>query len=381
MKFALAVISAVLVGSILAADLPDAAPCDPTLCSLPHCRCTDTTVPGGFTAANTPQFVILTFDDGVNVNNMVLYRSLLSNRRNSNTCPAAATFFVTHEYTDYTLVNELYNAGHEIALHSITHQVSIDYWREADYATMMREFADQRSQIAHFANIPVNSVHGVRLPFLQMAGNASFQMMASAGLTYDITWPTNDYRDPGLWPYTLNFRSTQDCVIPPCPTASIPGPWVIPMNSWTDLQGLPCAMVDTCFHHPHGADQEGWFNFIMQNFQRHYLGNRSPFGFYVHEWFVRVNPGLRFALERFLDVVNNLNDAFMVNAKEVTDWVQNPVPLNVYRQRPCQNRLQTQCGANFCGPLRAPTADKNYYMQVCSTCPRVYPWINNPLGL
>lgn len=89
---------------------------------------------------------------------------------------------------------------------------------------------------------------GVRLPFLQMAGNSSFQMMAAAGLTYDSSWPTIAYTDPALWPYTLNFKSTQDCIIPPCPNASIPGPWVMPMVSLTDLLGTPCAMLDTCFH-------------------------------------------------------------------------------------------------------------------------------------
>ncbi|CAH2244914.1 chitin deacetylase 8-like [Pararge aegeria] len=381
MKFVLTVISVVSAFAYVQANLPAAAPCNETLCSLPHCRCSTTNIPGGLAPNNTPQFVLLTFDDGVNVNNIILYRQLLRNRVNSNRCRAAATFFVTHEYTDYTLVNELYNEGHEIALHSISHQVSMEYWRDANVNTMMREIGDQRSQVAHFANIPVNTVHGVRLPFLQMSGNSSFQMMASSGLTYDSSWPTNKYLDPGLWPYTLNFRSTQDCIIPPCPTGSIPGPWVIPMVSWIDLQGLPCAMVDTCYHHPHGADEEGWYRFILQNFERHYNGNRAPFGFYVHEWFVRVNPGLRFALERFLNMINNLNDAFMVNAKEVTDWVQNPVSVNVYRQRSCRNPLRTQCSPNFCGPLRSPIADKNYYMQICTRCPRVYPWVNNPLGL
>lgn len=63
---------------------------------------------------------------------------------------------------------------------------------------------------------------------------------------------------------------------------------------------------------PHGADETGWYNLILSNFERHYRGNRAPFGFYVHEWYVRVNPGLRFALERFMDLINSLNDAFMV---------------------------------------------------------------------
>lgn len=81
-----------------------------------------------------------------------------------------------------------------------------------------------------------------------MTGNASFQVMADYDLLYDSTWPTINQLDPGLWPYTLDYASTQECVNPPCPNAAIPGVWVLPMISWLDLEGVPCAMVDSCFH-------------------------------------------------------------------------------------------------------------------------------------
>lgn len=85
------------------------------------------------------------------------------------------------------------------------------------------------------------------MPFLQMTGNSSFQVMADFGIIYDATWPTVTSLSPGLWPYTLHYASTQECVISPCPTASIPGPWVMPMISWLDQNGIPCPMVDSCF--------------------------------------------------------------------------------------------------------------------------------------
>ena len=93
-----------------------------------------------------------------------------------------------------------------------------------------------------------NNVTGVRMPHLQMSGNHSFHVMADYGLEYDSSWPTIEHRNPGLWPYTLDFASTQDCMTPPCPTASIPKPWVLPIISWTDLQGFPCALANTCFY-------------------------------------------------------------------------------------------------------------------------------------
>jgi hypothetical protein len=66
--------------------------------------------------------LVITFDDAINPDNMALYTDLLFNdsRRNPNGCPARATFFLSHEYTHYQHVQKLWNAGHEIAVHSIT---------------------------------------------------------------------------------------------------------------------------------------------------------------------------------------------------------------------------------------------------------------------
>lgn len=81
-----------------------------------------------------------------------------------------------------------------------------------------------------------------------MTGNASFQIKPEAGLLYDSTWGTQQSINPGLWPYSLDYASTQDCQIPSCPTASIPGTWELPLVSWLDLEGVPCVLVDTCYH-------------------------------------------------------------------------------------------------------------------------------------
>ena len=41
-------------------------------------------------------------------------------RKNPNGCPIRATFFVSHQYTNYRDVQHLWNLGHEIAIHSVT---------------------------------------------------------------------------------------------------------------------------------------------------------------------------------------------------------------------------------------------------------------------
>lgn len=66
-----------------------------------------------------PQLVMLTFDDAVSVANYKYTEEIMLGRTNPDGCSAAATFFVSHEYTDYSKVHALWSEGHEIALHSI----------------------------------------------------------------------------------------------------------------------------------------------------------------------------------------------------------------------------------------------------------------------
>ena len=77
-------------------------------------------MPGGLETASVPQLVLLTFDDSVNDLNKGLYKDMFENNRvNPNGCPISATFYVSHEWTDYQQVQNLYADGHEIASHSI----------------------------------------------------------------------------------------------------------------------------------------------------------------------------------------------------------------------------------------------------------------------
>lgn len=114
--------------------------CMPEVCKLPNCRCGGLDIPGqypviiktkslirifflnsgGFSSKDTPQLVLLTFDDSVNDLNREIYRKLFEEgRKNPNGCPIRSTFYVSHEWTDYSQVQNLYAKGHEIASHSI----------------------------------------------------------------------------------------------------------------------------------------------------------------------------------------------------------------------------------------------------------------------
>lgn len=101
--------------------LVTATKCDKRKCRLPDCRCGGSDIPGNISSKHIPQLVMLTFDDGVNDLNWELYEELLnSGRKNPNGCPIKATFYVSHEWTDYGQVQTLYSRGHEIASHTIS---------------------------------------------------------------------------------------------------------------------------------------------------------------------------------------------------------------------------------------------------------------------
>lgn len=101
-----------------------APPCDPAVCVLPDCFCSEdgTTIPGDLPSKDVPQMITITFDDAINNNNIGLYKEIFSGKRkNPNGCDIKATFFVSHKYTNYSAVQEMHRKGHEIAVHSISY--------------------------------------------------------------------------------------------------------------------------------------------------------------------------------------------------------------------------------------------------------------------
>ena len=68
----------------------------------------------------TPQMVILSFENSVNVQNFDRYNQIFQGRSNPNACPWLGTFFVTHSGTSYYDVQYLYAQRHEIADNTMT---------------------------------------------------------------------------------------------------------------------------------------------------------------------------------------------------------------------------------------------------------------------
>ncbi|XP_077546074.1 chitin deacetylase 7-like isoform X2 [Haemaphysalis longicornis] len=363
-----------------------AGECDDTVCKRPRCVCASDAPPAGLQVDEMPQFVMLTFDDAVNVINMAFYRELLENSKRThkqNGCPIAATFFVSGEYLDYEAVNQLHSSGNEIALHSISHRTDPSYWQTINSTQWEREVLDQWTMLTAFANVSAADVVGFRGPFLFTGGDQGFSMLHKH-LRYDSTLVHHRGRgERPFYPYTMDFGFRRNCNVLPCPQGSYPGLWVLPMNvlfAKPSNEDHPCVMADACVPHPDTADDT--FEYLKSNFEYFYTTNRAPFPVFLHEAYLR-HPERKVGYLQFVDWLLEKDDVYLVTASEVLRFMEDPKPLSAYAKRSC-------AGRNVRGPSTCPRPTtcsyKNTppggerYMRTCSQCPKNYPWVNNPLG-
>ncbi|GBM16726.1 hypothetical protein AVEN_217985-1 [Araneus ventricosus] len=339
--------------------------CDDSNCKLPNCSCfgAQPNVP----INERPQFLMLTFDDAITVANIDTYKKIAAKG-------VRMTFFVCHEYNDYSLTQKLYSDGHEIAIHSISHESNTDLWRDGDETRWKQEMVGMRAMLTTFGGLPQAELVGHRGPFLQTAGDTTFSVIHKEKFLYDSTMPSRSYMDPPIWPYTLDHGYGQDCQIEPCPNGNFPGLWEIPMLQYhrSSREGdFYCSMLDACTPYPiTAADTK---DFLMKNFLRHYKSNKAPFPMFLHEAWLRDNARLEGFLQ-FLDEVLKYQDVRTATIRDVVEYMRNPTPYRLftpYQQsspKPC-NKVET---CSYKEPLR--------FMKSCVKCPKYYPWVGTPMG-
>ncbi|XP_069702425.1 nuclear pore complex protein DDB_G0274915-like isoform X3 [Periplaneta americana] len=345
-----------------------AAKCRKDVCLLPDCYCGGKDIPGDLPAEEVPQIVLLTFDDAINDLNKGLYQDIFEKgRTNPNGCPITATFYVSHEWTDYSQVQNLYSDGHEMASHSISHS----FGEQFSQKKWTKEIAGQREILAAYGGVHLEDIRGMRAPFLAIGGNKMFKMLYDSNFTYDSSMPVYENRPPS-WPYTLDYKIFHDCMIPPCPTRSYPGVWEVPMVMWQDLNGGRCSMGDACSNPP---TSDGVYKMLIKNFERHYTTNRAPFGLFYHAaWFTQ--PHHKEGFIAFLDTIVNMQDVWLVTNWQAIQWVRDPTPLSRvnnfppfqcnYPERPRRCNNPKVCNLWHKSGVR--------YMRTCQPCPDVYPW-------
>ncbi|XP_037528994.1 chitin deacetylase 8 [Rhipicephalus sanguineus] len=362
------------------------AGCDERVCKRPSCACESDLPPAGLRPREVPQFVTLTFDDAVNVGNMPFYDELFDGtRKNKNGCGIAATFFVSHEYTDYAAVNQLYSWGNEIALHSISHQTDSNYWQTINSTQWELEVAAQKEMMETFAGVPASHVTGVRGPFLYNGGDEGFRMLHQH-FRYDCTLVHQRVRgsEEPVYPYTMDYGFRHSCMVWPCPEKTYAGLWEVPMNVLFKKRGgedYPCAMADACLPQPITANET--YEYLRSNFEEdYYNASRAPFPLFVHEAYLR-HPERKKGYLQFIDWLLQKDDVYLVTISEMLRYMQNPTRLSAYTQHACPGRgpaVQSTCTKPRSCIYKNTSLGGDRYMRSCSRCPKNYPWVGNPKG-
>jgi hypothetical protein len=357
----------------VAAAQDKAEHCDPTTCRLPDCYCGGTTIPGGYTPEEIPQFVLLTFDDAVNDLNVGFFKELFEGRTNPNGCPIKSTFYVSHEWTDYSQVQDLYADGHEIASHTISHSHGSNF-NEEKWAN---EVVGEAEMLVRFAGVNPKDIKGMRAPFLAVGGDTMVNMLNRYGFYYDSSMSTSS----PSWPYTLEYKMPHSCAVKPCPLASHPGMWEVPMPVLKDIRGGTCSMADGCFYE---EDAQSIQKIFTQNFLEHYTRHKAPFPLFFHAaWFFNRDHRKEGFLA-FIDSILALPDVYFVTSQEIINWVRHPIPLDqVYNSNVlgCDfSDRPARCGKKKNKCTVKHKGDQRQFSSCQQQCPNKYPWVNNLNG-
>lgn len=361
-----------------------ALPCDKSKCKLPDCYCSGFDIPGGLPVKQVPQMVTLTFQTGVTMSVYPSYSSIFSGRTNPNKCPVSGTFFVSHKYTDYGLVHDLYAARQEIGVNSITSNNLKDA-TEKDWEI---EMGGEAQIIAKFANVSNSSIRGMRAPALQMGRNNQLTALGSVRLSYDSTRASARYTESPelLWPYTYEYKSIQDCPSSNCPNCSFPGSWEVPLPAFRCPDGSLSATADGCLDI---TNQTLAYQLLLDKFNTHYnSSNRAPMVVSLGSAWMATGYKLN-ATKQFLDYIGKLKDVYVVSAGKVIDWVRKPTAIasladfEPWQCKDTPNQCETQSDCQYDNNRRLVQSGSpfTYRMRSCiKQCSPCYPWIKDPSG-
>lgn len=306
-------------------------------CRLPNCKGVTSEMPKGFSRKETPQIVLVTFDDGLTDRNIEYYRELSeTGLKNPNGCPISFTFFISGE-GNYTYSKEMYEKGHEMASHTMSHAFPINSWTKKTYTEYRDELTEIKKNLVDKSGIPESEIKGFRSPFLKMGGDIQFQVLEDLGYDWDssiVMGPDSDQDREQYWPFTLDTplktESEQEnsggvpgkaCMNEKCPTKSFPGLWEIPVNRWYDKQKKPCSLYDGC---DQPTDKTEFVKFMNESLYNNYNTNRAPAGLFLHVNWVLFKPYNFDVLKEYLQVISQIENVWILSISKALEWIKNP---------------------------------------------------------
>ncbi|KAG0747258.1 hypothetical protein G6F57_007951 [Rhizopus arrhizus] len=347
--------------------------CDPNTCKLPNCLCPSQTPPGGLSPKDVPQFVTITFDDSIQPQLLATAKDLLNVKQGS--------WYVSMQYTDFALVQQWYANGNEVADHTFTHVGS----------PSSQEIAAARAMLNQYGGVPLGKIKGFRAPFLNYTTD-TLREISKQGFQYDTS--VTAVVDDCYWPYTLDYGLANDCWNNVCGTQlKLPGIWEIPM--YAVLDDAKTAQLMDVYLAGSPANVTAWSN---ANFDRHYNGNRQPFGIYVHPTHLTNSPGLpdvspqKNAVVDFIQSLQSKPDVWFVSNEQLLQWMQNPVPVSQLASQPYMQCTLPNIGKEICNGLETISTANNIVSgsllnscnfntenwATCFNCPANAPTVDNP---
>ena len=299
--------------------------CPGDSCGTPVCRCASRVTPGNFNRAETPQFILVTFDDGINAFSESLLQPAVGGLLNPDGSPAPVTYFVTKVNTTAALAKQRYLDGNELANHTTTHltgtATTADEWRA--------EFSGLNQFLVNQVGIPSDQIAGFRSPNLE-TNEAMWQVEKEVGFQYDASIPeivtipklVSTGPDSFAFPHTLDYGSGLACKGNHCPDAPLPGVWSIPLWVTYDTLGNNYGAMDVA------TASDSLFRTLLDfNFRERYAGNRCPLGIYMHAGQLGF-PGRRDSLRAFLTEKLKLPNVWMITMGGLIEWMRSPVPVS-----------------------------------------------------
>jgi len=313
--------------------------------------------------------------------------------KNPNGCDVKATFFVSHRYNNYSMTQELHRRGHEMAVHSISHDNEEEYWDNGTVSSWSAEMGGARDMMVRWGNVPADDIYGSRAPLLRLGGNRQFTALEREGFVYDSSMVA-PLTNPPFWPYPLAFSAPHRCHgnFQNCPTRSHSVMEMV-MNEfdpreepgYEDETVSGCAMLDSCSQI---RTPDNLYNVLTHNFIRHYEQNRAPMGMYLHAAWLKKQPEMLDALLFWLDeVLSTYDDVYLVTMSQVLAWMQSPVDSSgavqfpAWKQKCTALDTESTCSSSQNCQLSSPQLGGiKQRLQTCNTCPSYYPWVNDVAG-
>ncbi len=329
-------------------------------------RCASTAIPGNLTAATTPQFLVIGFDDCITPESEGLVRSVLTpTLKNPDGRPVPSTYFLSLEgcpgdgsNTDPNLVKQRYNAGDEIAVHTRTHTTGTS----TSLATWITEMNYVRTYLRNLG-LGADAGVGFRAPFLQ-TNAAMYTALDSLNFLYDSSiyespfWsPISTSTQSFIWPFTYdtwnNAQAAQNCAgwstDNPCPSKPVKGLWQMPLYYYvkgTQSNATYYGVFDIGDPATSGYSQVITGNVLKNIYQDHFnariAGNRAPMTLYFHAY----NFGNTTRAANYRDWMASVlsrGDVWAVTQQGLIEWMRAPVPNSQMKQWYASYCLRHKC--------------------------------------